>query len=286
MAILKENDTIGLISCSNGLDYNMKDRIDELISLLSLMKINVIKSNALYKNLDGSTSNGKFRANELMSLYNNKNIKAIFDLSGGDLCNEVLDYLDYEKIISSQKPFIGYSDLTVILNSLYSKTRFVNYNYQLRNLIREDSKNQIKYFKEIFLLNEDIINKINYKFIKGNYMEGILIGGNIRCFLKLAGTNYIPSFENKILFLEALSGDVNKIATFIAQYKQIGAFSKINGILLGTFTELDEKYNSTYIENLFLEKLKDYNIPIARTYDLGHSANSKLIPIGKNITLK
>lgn len=285
MGILKENDTIGLISCSNGLDYTMKDKINELTSLLSLMNLNVVKSNALYKNIDNSTTDGKFRANELMSLYNNKNVKAIFDLSGGDLCNEVLDYLDYGKIISSQKPFIGYSDLTVILNALYSKTRFVNYNYQLRNLIREDGKNQIKYFKEIFLLDEDIMSKINYKFLKGNSMEGILIGGNIRCFLKLAGTNYIPDFENKILFLEALSGDINKISTFISQYSQIGAFSKINGILLGTFTELDEKYGYTYIENLFLEKLKAYNIPIARTIDLGHAANSKLIPIGKKVIL-
>ena len=285
MSILKENDSIGLISCSNGLDYKMKDKIEKLISLLSSMKLNIIKSNALYKNIDGSTTNGEFRAKELMSLYNNKNVKAIFDLSGGDLCNEILDYLDYEKITYSQKPFIGYSDLTVILNTLYNKTKLVNYNYQLRNLIRENSKNQIEYFKEVFLENQDMISKINYKFLKGNSMEGILIGGNIRCFLKLAGTNYIPSFENKILFLEALSGDINKISTFIAQYKQIGAFSKINGILLGTFTELDEKYSSTYIENLFLEKLKDYNIPIAKTSDLGHSANSKSIPIGKNIIL-
>lgn len=285
MSILKENDTIGLISCSNALDYNMKDKIEELISLLSSMKLNIVKSNALYKNIDGSTTNGEFRAKELMSLYNNKNVKAIFDLSGGDLCNEVLDYLDYEKITCSQKPFIGYSDLTVILNTLYNKTKLVNYNYQLRNLIREDSKNQIEHFKEVFLEDQDMLSKINYKFLKGNSMEGILIGGNIRCFLKLAGTNYIPSFENKILFLEALSGDINKISTFIAQYKQIGAFSKINGILLGTFTELDEKYSSTYIENLFLEKLKDYNVSIAKTSDLGHAANSKAIPIGKKITL-
>lgn len=285
MSILKENDTIGLISCSNGLDYKMKDKIEELISLLSSMNLNIVKSKALYKNIDGSTTNGEFRAKELMSLYNNKNVKAIFDLSGGDLCNEVLDYLDYEKITCSQKPFIGYSDLTVILNTLYNKTKLVNYNYQLRNLIREDSKNQIEHFKEVFLEDQNMISKINYKFLKGNSMEGILIGGNIRCFLKLAGTNYIPSFENKILFLEALSGDINKISTFITQYKQIGAFSKINGILLGTFTELDEKYSSTYIENLFLEKLKDYNVSIAKTSDLGHAANSKAIPIGKKITL-
>lgn len=285
MSILKENDTIALISCSNALDISMKKYIDSLINILDSLNLKVIVSGALFKNNDNTTENGKFRAKELMNLYTNKNIKAIFDLSGGDLCNEVLNYLDYDIISKSNIPFIGYSDLTVILNALYTKTNLINFNYQLRNLIREDSKNQLTYFKKVFLQNNIMIEEINYRFIKGNYLEGFLVGGNIRCFLKLAGTDYIPDFKDKILFLEALSGDINKISTFIAQYKHIGAFSKINGLILGTFTELEEKYNESYVVDLFLEKLQEYDFPIIKTSDLGHGANSKSIPIGEKIIL-
>lgn len=285
MSILKENDTIALISCSNALDISMKKYIDSLINILDSLNIKVIVSGALFKNNDNTTESGKFRAKELMNLYSDKNIKAIFDLSGGDLCNEVLDYLDYDIISKSNIPFIGYSDLTVILNALYTKTNLINFNYQLRNLIREDMKNQLTYFKKVFLQNNIMIEEINYKFIKGNYLEGVLVGGNIRCFLKLTGTDYIPDFKDKILFLEALSGDINKISTFIAQYKHIGAFSKINGLILGTFTELEEKYNESYVIDLFLEKLQEYNFPIIKTSDLGHGANSKSIPIGEKIIL-
>lgn len=285
MSILKENDTIALISCSNALDISMKKYIDSLINILESLNLKVIVSGALFRNNDNTTESGKFRAKELMNLYTNKNIKAIFDLSGGDLCNEVLDYLDYDIISKSNIPFIGYSDLTVILNALYTKTNLINFNYQLRNLIREDSKNQLTYFKKVFFKNNIMIEEINYKFIKGNYLDGVLVGGNIRCFLKLAGTEYIPDFRDKILFLEALSGDINKISTFIAQYKQIGAFSKINGLILGTFTELEEKYNESYVIDLFLEKLQEYNFPIIKTSDLGHGANSKSIPIGQKIIL-
>lgn len=286
MSILKYNDTIGLISCSNGINENIKDKIDDLVTILKSLNINVAISEALYRNSDGTTLPAEFRATELMRFYNDKNIKAIFDLSGGDLCNEILDYLNYDNIINSKKPFIGYSDLTVLLNALYEKTKIININYQLRNLIRESADVQKQYFINNFLKEEDMIHSLNYVFIKGTHMEGKVIGGNIRCFLKLAGTEYIPSFENKILFLEALSGDINKISTFIAQYKQIGAFSNINGLILGSFSEMEKTYSDIELKNFFLEKLKDYDFPIVKTSELGHNPNSKAIPIGKRVILK
>ena len=286
MSILKINDTIGLISCSNGLNHNLKSKINELVTLLTSLNLNVSVSNALYRDLDGSTLNSEYRAKELMNFYRDKNIKAIFDLSGGDLCNEILDYLDYEYILNSNKPFIGYSDLSVLLNALYTKTNLINFNYQLRNLVRESSNMQKEYFINVFLKEEEMITSINYNFIKGDFMEGVIIGGNIRCFLKLAGTSYMPSFENKILFLEALSGDINKISTFIAQYKQIGAFSNIKGLILGTFTELEKTYTDLEITNYFLENLKEYDFSIIKTSELGHNPNSKAIPIGKKVIIK
>ena len=37
-------------------------------------------------------------------------------------------------------------------------------------------------------------------------MEGIVVGGNIRCLLKLAGTPYWPDMREKILLLESFGG--------------------------------------------------------------------------------
>ncbi|MDU2683663.1 MAG: LD-carboxypeptidase, partial [Clostridium sp.] len=174
-SLLNRNDTIGLISCSNGLDVNMKEKIDELITILSSMKINVITSKTLFKDSSGMTYDPKIRAKELMNLYINEDIKIIFDLSGGDLCNEILDYLDYDIISKYEKPFFGYSDLTVILNALLKQSNTVNYNYQLRNLIREDSINQINNFKNSILEgNSDLFN-FNYKWIQGSSMSGTVI---------------------------------------------------------------------------------------------------------------
>lgn len=284
-SILNINDTIALVSCSNGLDKNTKTKINELINILNSLKLNVVLSNSLYKDKNNNSYSHEIRAKDLMNFYKDNTIKAIFDLSGGDLCNEILDFLDYEVISACDKPFFGYSDLSVILNALLTKSNTINYNYQLRNLIREDSENQIINFKNSILEGTNDLFNFSYKWLQGKSMMGEVVGGNIRCFLKLAGTKFIPSFNDKILFLEALSGDINKISTFLTQYKQIGAFTNINGILLGSFTELEKDFSEEEVINIILRKINNPNIPIAKTNELGHGSNSKCIAIGKTLFL-
>ena len=72
--------------------------------------------------------------------------------------------------------------------------------------------------------------QIPYKFYHGKTVEGIVVGGNIRCFLKLAGTEYFPDVTDKILLLEARSGNPAQIVTYFAQLEQLGVFKKVKGI--------------------------------------------------------
>lgn len=72
-----------------------------------------------------------------MSFYRDPEVKAIFDLSGGDIANEILPYLDFKIIARSHAVFWGYSDLTTILNAIYAKTGKSSVLYQARNLVSE-----------------------------------------------------------------------------------------------------------------------------------------------------
>ena len=278
--ILQKGDKIGLVSCSNGYDLNKKNDISNLVNLLSRMNLKVALSNSLYKDINNNTHEPINRAQDIMKMYLDKDIKAIFDISGGDLANELLEILDFDLITNNSKPFFGYSDLTVILNSIYKKTNTPSYNYQIRNLVRDNTNTQVMNFSNTLLEGKNDLYNFKYYWVNGNQMEGIVVGGNIRCLLKLAGTEYMPNFNEKLLFLEAFSGDINKIATYIAQLNQLGAFNKIKGLILGEFTEYEKNKNNIKIEDLIKDKIKS-NIPIIKTEELGHSSNSKAIPIGK-----
>lgn len=281
--MLNKNDKIALVVCSNGKNIEDKDRLGKLESILVEMGLVPIFTKYIYKDKFGCGAKAQVRAEELMSFYKNKEIKAIFDISGGDIANEVLEYLDYDAIKRNYKPFFGYSDLTTVLNALVSKTNEINYLYQILNILESDKIREN--FEDTFLKNNQTLFDVNWKFFQGNSIEGRVIGGNIRCFLKLAGTKYFPEAENKVLFIEGLGTSIEGLATHLAQLKQIGVFDKISGLLIGTFTKIEKEFS---VEELF-ELVKEYipeHLPVAKTSEVGHAKDSKVLGIGGMINMK
>ena len=215
--ILNNNDKIALVVCSNGKNIEDKDRLEKLESILVEMGLVPVFTKYIYKDKFGRGAKAQVRGEELMSFYKNKEIKVIFDISGGDIANEILDYLDYDVIKRNYKPFFGYSDLTTVLNVLRSQTNEVNYLYQILNIIEsEEIKTSVE---NTFMKNEQTLFDVKWKFLQGSRIEGEVIGGNIRCFLKLAGTRYFPEVENKVLFIEGLGTSIEGLVTHLAQLK-------------------------------------------------------------------
>ena len=285
MSLLNYGDKVGIVACSNGLDKSSKIKMTELENTLNSIGLKTVFSDRIYRKLSNFNGTGEERAEILMEFFKESNIKAIFDVSGGDLANGVLEYLDYEIIRHNPKPFFGYSDLSVILNSIYSKTHIKTYLYQIRNLIEDHKDKQIKDFKSTFMGNGNELLTFDYEWIQGNSMEGIVVGGNLRCLLKLSGTEYMPDFQDKIIFLESLGGDVPKMTTYLTQYKQMGAFKKAKGVILGSYTEMEREKYSPSIEEIIKEVVNDTNMPIIKTNEIGHGKDSKCIIIGGRIEI-
>lgn len=264
---MSNKEKVALVACSNGLAEKQKIKIEQLVEKLMGINMIPILSKYIYAKESVFSGTSEERAEVLMNFYKNPEITKIYDVSGGDLANEILPYLDYNVIEESNKQFWGYSDLTTVINAIYTKTGKSSVLYQIRNLTTQTGLFDFK-----------------YHFIQGEEMQGILVGGNIRCLLKLAGTEYWPDMNGKILLLEAMSGNVPKMVTALNQLKQMGVFKQIKGILLGTFTEMEAEGYQPTIEELVKECVGQ-DIPIAKTYEIGHGIDSKAVEIGKEIYL-
>ncbi len=314
---LAKGDKVAIVCCSNGQSLSKKKEIENLKVILEEMSLIPVFSKYIYQkisleevenNLKGFPESGSplEKARELMEFYEDASIKAIFDISGGDLANTILPYLDYERIASVKKQFWGYSDLTTVINAIYTKTQKVSVLYQIRNLLYEYSAQQKEDFiKTCFaknlkdIINDDAVKKMErenvhnlsatqttglfqfpYKFYQGETVEGVVVGGNIRCFLKLAGTEYFPDVTDKILLLEARSGNAAQILTYFSQLEQLGAFKKVKGILLGTFTQMEREQPMSAVYSL-LKRYINEELPVVKTEYIGHGEDSKAIQIGK-----
>lgn len=281
---MKKGDKVGIVCCSNGQKITYREKIELLRDTLEGMGLVPVFSDYIYEREDVFGGTAKERAEALMNFYKADAIKVIFDISGGDIANGILPYLDFDIINKSDKQFWGYSDLTTIVNSIYKKTGKTSVLYQIRNLIYADKERQTVNFEKAMFSDSEELYQLNYEFVQGEKMQGIVVGGNIRCFLKLAGTEYMPDLTGKILLLESFSGTSAKMETYLAQLSQIGAFDKVAGILLGTFTEMEEQDCKPDIVTL-LQNYVGEDVPIAVTKEIGHGVDSKAIVIGKEMCL-
>lgn len=281
---MKKGSKVAIVCCSNGQQESDKGNLDVLKDTLIKHGLTPVCSDYIYAKEGVFSGSGKERAEALMNFYKDDSIEAIFDISGGDIANELLSYMDFDVIKKSNKQFWGYSDLTTILNAIYAKTGTSTVLYQVRNLIYEHSRTQMEDFCSTIFDGKNNLFSFGYEFVQGELLQGIVVGGNIRCLLKLAGTQYWPEMENKVLLLEARSGTVAQMTTYLNQLEQIGVFRKVTGILLGTFTKMEERNCSPNIIEL-LKKYVGQDMPIVKTNEIGHGTDSKGIVIGKEICL-
>lgn len=281
---MEKGSKIGIVCCSNGQTRAYKEKLNKLENVLLQMGLVPVWGDHIYEKEGVFSGTGKERAESLMEFYRTEEIKGIFDISGGDIANEVLPYLDFDVIAKNRKRFWGYSDLTTVINGIYAKTGAASVLYQLRNLIRNETGKQITDFSNTLFHGTGDLFSFRYEFIRKERMQGIVVGGNIRCLLKLAGTPYWPDMEGKIVFLEGYLGKVPQMVTYLNQLQQIGVFSQAAGILLGTFTEMEQEGCVPAMTELVC-RYAGTDLPIAKTDEIGHGADSKGIVIGKEICL-
>ena len=278
-----------LVGCSDPLDGSRKDEVVRLAQILSEEGLQVEISPFLFEEDVAAYISGWEKAEVLNAYFRDPEMAFIFDISGGDLANAVLPYLDYDAIRKSRALFFGFSDLTTVINAIIAKTGRPAVNYQVRNLLRDQDGQLLAYFRKHILTMPDSIDyeaakSLEIHFLRGVSMEGKVLGGNVRCFLKLAGTPYWPNLDGAILLLEAYGGGVNQMMTALNQYLQIGVQDQIQGVLLGTFTYMEKNQISPAMRDMVLEMLPQ-EIPVAETRYVGHGRDARGIVLGQYINI-
>ena len=179
---------IGIVCCSDGFNRAYEGEIEELHRILADMGIESVLSPFLYARDGVASGTAEERAKAVMDFYLDDTIDAICDISGGDIANGILPYLDYSVIAKMDKQFWGYSDLTTVLNAIYAKAGRTGVLYQIRNVLYKERKQQMTDVRDVLCEGGDALYRIDYHYVQGTEMHGIIVGGNIRCFLKLSGT--------------------------------------------------------------------------------------------------
>lgn len=231
--------------------------------------------------------NPRERAELTNTLFTDDSVDAILDVSGGDLANETLDFLDYDVIRANRKPFAGFSDLSVVLLALYERASIQPIWWHADRILNRGADELAALgegagFTPTDVALEDQATEAGT--VIKQALAAPILGGNLRCIAKLAGTSYWPTLPaGSTCFLEARSLDAHVVATYLTQLRHAGFFDDAGAVLLGQFTKLDEDDKRTTVVDLLRENLALVgapNLPILHAPHVGHSADAEPLTLG------
>lgn len=286
---LNYGDTIGVVGVSNSLKLGNKyENFYKAEKLFKEKGFKIKRGKYVLEDFYGSAGTREQKAEDMMNMFKDKEVKAIICLEGGETCNTFIDLLDYDIIKQNPKIITGYSDITVLLQTIYKKTGLITFHGpSFVSFGDEDAEEKYSEFENAF------VNKKIGKFITGNKKiiregkaEGKTIGTNLACMMYLLGTDYLPDMQDKILLIESYRTSPNECQRRFAHLKQYGIFDKIKGVIVGYNYDLQKNGDIfPQMEDILLEYTKEYNFPIIKCNDFGHKIVNGIIPIGVNIKI-
>jgi muramoyltetrapeptide carboxypeptidase len=225
-----------------------------------------------------------------MNMFLNPNVKLILPTRGGTGVQTILPFLDFDAIRKNPKIISGYSDITVLLNSLYQFSNIITFHSLMLIDFRLETPaynfNQFFEATSTFLSPRTIQNPPTMQLtslVPGN-VTGPIVGGNMTSIVNTLGTPYEIDTQGKILFLEDVHSPTNMLLRYFTQLSMSDKFNDCLGIIMGECSNCPVSYGTTY-EDLINQWLGPLGKPLMINLATGHGFYKAAIPIGANVNL-
>jgi muramoyltetrapeptide carboxypeptidase LdcA involved in peptidoglycan recycling len=301
---LKRGDEVRVIVSSRSFSLLSEETKNIANQRLSNLGLKVSFGKHVSETNEFLSSSIESRIEDIHEAFLDKNVKAIFTVLGGFNANQLLRHIDWNIIKNNPKIFCGFSDVTILNNSIYHKTGLVNYygphystfgqklyfdytlDYLKKCLSSEEEFSVLpsdNWSDDAWYINQEersLIKNNGFLVINEGEASGIILGGNLCTFNLLQGTEYFPDLSNSILFIE--DDELSNPLTFDRDLQSLihqPNFSKVKGLAIGRFQKISNVSNDNLI-NIIKTKKELNNIPVVANVDFGHTDPKITFPIG------
>ena len=317
---LEKGDTIGVPAPSDGSYDELHINKQKNAKLkMEQMGYKIVQSKNIYNSVKGRSANAKQRAEELNSMFEDKNINFIICAAGGEFLVECLPYVDFNKIVQNPKFIQGFSDPTGILFQLTTKYDIAtiysmnfgdfgteNYSRDITDNLETISGNLIKQESYEMFENEraekitglegyNYSDKVEWKTLdnKETTIKGRIIGGCLDLIAELSGTKYdeVRSFIEKykqdgiIWYFDNCDLSKEELIRTLWKFNELEYFKYTKGIVFGRCGNDNSYLNYTMEQTLQDSVISNLNVPIIYDADISHKGPSMTIINGAIATI-
>lgn len=290
---LKKGDTIGIIAPAS--PPSLPEKITKGAEYLEKLGYRVKLGKNVQKVYGYLAGTDQERADDINSMFADKDVKAIIAVRGGYGTPRLLPLLNYAMIKKNPKILVGYSDLTALQLAIFKKTSLVTFSGPMSG---------VEMFKGIDPFTEEhfwacltstkkmgpVQNPLEKKLqtlVKGK-ASGILLGGNLSLIVALAGSKYLPSFKKSLLFIEEIEEESYRFDRMMNQLRITNILQDSNGVIMCELTDVkatDTTKPFLTAEQVMNDYLADLKKPVVTGLVYGHVPQKITIPIGIKATI-
>ncbi len=281
------NDTIGILCPSSAAEVT-SERVIAMQNILNSWGYHLKFAPSCYASDGYLAGSDELRKKDLEDMFLDPNIKAIICLKGGYGASRIVDKIDYNIIHNNPKLFMGFSDITVLLNNFYTHAKLPTVHGQVGTFIGSPKQDSFSLNDLKLLLTTNTKGRVLFKqalTLNEGEQEGVLVGGNLSIITNLVGTKYDIDFKEKIVFIEEVNEAPYRVDRMLSQLRLAGKLQEANGFVLGHFTDCDDKKCIRTIDYLLEEFFKPLKKPTIMHFASGHEFPFINLPIGLKVNL-
>lgn len=281
---LKPGDTVGIVSTARKIT---EAELRPFLSLLKDWRLKPLLGKTIGAVEHQFAGHDSLRTQDFQDMLDRPDVKAIWCARGGYGTVRMVDGLNFSRIKKHPKWIIGYSDMTVLHNTLHrhgiaSLHAQIAYNIEQKTEATRQSIYDVLFGKEhnIQFPSKSHLNR-------NGSAQGELVGGNLSVLFSLLGSASSIKTEGKILFLEDLDEYLYHIDRMLQNLKRNGLLSDLVGLVVGGMSDMNDNtipFGKT-AEAIIWEAVKEYEYPVCFGFPAGHIEDNRALVMGATVNL-
>ena len=280
---IKIGDKIGIIATARKISL---EELNPAIEILQSWGLEVVLGNFLFEEDNQFAGTVEQRTIDLQNMIDDDAIKAILCARGGYGTVQIIDKINFSKLVKNPKWIIGFSDITV-LHSHLNQLGVATLHATMPINFSKNTPKSLESLKNSLFGKANSIESPVHKFNRLGKVNAEIIGGNLSILYSLLGSNSDINTDGKILFMEDLDEYLYHIDRMMINMKRNGKFNNLKGMIIGGMSKMNDNdlpFGKT-AEEIILDHLKDYNFPICFGFPSGHLDDNRSIRLGVSSVL-
>lgn len=283
---LTQNATIG-ITCPSG--YVSAERVAYAIVVLEKWGFKTVVGHTVGNEYHYFSGDDATRLADLQQMLDDPKINAILMGRGGYGLSRIIDQIDFTNFIKHPKWICGFSDITVLHSHIQAQYGIPTIHSVMCGAFKPETEES----EYILSLRKALCGEpLSYSFAASPHnrdgtVEAIVVGGNLAMQAHLTGSASQIDTDGKILFIEDIGEHLYHIDRMLLNLKRSGQLSKIKGLIVGSFTDIedtDRPFGQT-LEQIISDKVKEYDFPVAFNFSCGHDEENYTLVLGATYRL-